>query len=347
MKSFQFAIAFLICLFTIIFFHSEAHAATTTNGDYEYEILNDGRGDYIQILDYKGTSTSIVIPSEIEVSPGRIVPLKSIGDNSFRSKGLTNITLSSNALLTIGQFSFSDNPIEKFTFDFNCDTCYFNAFSNTSIKELYMPDDNKTAYFLIPYALNPNLTAKIYADQYTHDGSSPSNVYQIYLGRFYKPTVIEFIDTKLITFNYDDGNTVNKKIQNIATTLLTEPTTPSRPGYTFDGWYDGTSKWNFATDKVTKIMTLQAKWSPKTPPVTYYNVTFLSNTDTSITSQQIAKSSYVKAPEVITKKGYTFAGWYDGENKWYFLSDTISKDTTLSAKWKLNDYKMTFDSIGG
>ncbi|MFB9221267.1 InlB B-repeat-containing protein, partial [Kurthia sibirica] len=41
------------------------------------------------------------------------------------------------------------------------------------------------------------------------------------------------------------------------------------------------------------------------------------------------------------------AGWYDGENKWYFLSDTISKDTTLSAKWKLNDYKMTFDSIGG
>lgn len=47
---------------------------------------------------------------------------------------------------------------------------------------------------------------------------------------------------------------------------LTAPTTPSRSGYAFFGWYNGETKWNFVgditADVVTDDMTLVAKWSP-------------------------------------------------------------------------------------
>ena len=33
-----------------------------------------------------------------------------------------------------------------------------------------------------------------------------------------------------------------------------------RAGYTFIGWYDGAKKWDFSKDKVTKDITLKAKW---------------------------------------------------------------------------------------
>lgn len=40
-----------------------------------------------------------------------------------------------------------------------------------------------------------------------------------------------------------------------------EPATPTKDGYIFDGWYNGNSKWNFKTDKVTSNITLTAKFN--------------------------------------------------------------------------------------
>ncbi len=52
-------------------------------------------------------------------------------------------------------------------------------------------------------------------------------------------------------------------------TTVKEPTAPTKEGYTFDGWYDGSKKWDFANDKVTANVTLVAHWTEKvvTPPV--------------------------------------------------------------------------------
>jgi uncharacterized repeat protein (TIGR02543 family) len=43
--------------------------------------------------------------------------------------------------------------------------------------------------------------------------------------------------------------------------LVTEPTpAPTRSGYLFDGWYNGSTAWNFATSTVTSDLTLTAHW---------------------------------------------------------------------------------------
>ena len=43
-----------------------------------------------------------------------------------------------------------------------------------------------------------------------------------------------------------------------------------------------------------------------------------------------------------TKNGYTFDGWYAGEQKWDLQKDKIKGNTTLTAKWIANESKITY-----
>ena len=59
---------------------------------------------------------------------------------------------------------------------------------------------------------------------------------------------------------------------------------------------------------------------------------------------------YAQEPEEPTLKGFTFAYWYlDDENEAYdFEKNTpVTADITLTAKWEINKYTVTFDSYGG
>ena len=49
--------------------------------------------------------------------------------------------------------------------------------------------------------------------------------------------------------------------------MVSEPTAPTRDGYTFLGWYTAEGeKWDFAKDVVTADMTLYAKWTKNESP---------------------------------------------------------------------------------
>ncbi|MGC9268507.1 InlB B-repeat-containing protein, partial [Listeria ivanovii] len=60
-----------------------------------------------------------------------------------------------------------------------------------------------------------------------------------------------------------DGNITTQKVDYQG--LLKEPIEPTKPGYTFKGWFDtkiGGNKWDFAADKMpAKDITLYAQFS--------------------------------------------------------------------------------------
>jgi len=66
-----------------------------------------------------------------------------------------------------------------------------------------------------------------------------------------------------VTFHSNGGSTVNA--QTIPSgAVITAPTTPTKAGFTFAGWYKEaalTNAWNFETDTVTANTTLYAKWT--------------------------------------------------------------------------------------
>ena len=65
--------------------------------------------------------------------------------------------------------------------------------------------------------------------------------------------------TYTVTFNPDNGETamVETVEQNAS---LTEPEEPKKGGFTFSGWFNGNTEWNFESDKVTSDLTLTAQW---------------------------------------------------------------------------------------
>ena len=142
---------------------------------------------------------------------------------------------------------------------------------------------------------------------------------------------------------------------------LVKPTQPKKEGYTFEGWYNGDVRWSFITDTVTENMTLTAKWEVDTSEPTESNVEYTVTFDTDgageIPSQVVKEGAKVIKPENPTKEGYTLEGWYlDGE-KWSFITGTVSKSITLTAKWvekaeeepeveepKVKEYTVSFET---
>ena len=80
---------------------------------------------------------------------------------------------------------------------------------------------------------------------------------------------------------------------------------------------------------------------------TKYTVTFDSDGGSAVASQRVEKGDNVQEPTAPTKDGYTFDGWYLGEEKWSFVGYVVAKNTTLKAKWKIVTYTITYYLDGG
>jgi uncharacterized repeat protein (TIGR02543 family) len=136
-------------------------------------------------------------------------------------------------------------------------------------------------------------------------------------------------------------------------TNVTFPQTPSKTGYTFDGWYDaatGGVKFTVLTMPVGG-KTLYAHWVelPK------YTVTFNKNggtTEANPTSLAITQNTtIVNWPNPPTKTGYSFVEWADTPSESggtsYNSSTKITAAVTLYARWHLNPITIYWDAQGG
>ena len=121
---------------------------------------------------------------------------------------------------------------------------------------------------------------------------------------------------------------------------------PVFEGRTFSGWYYVDDDLNavFVTDANGKSLSfyniparldVSAAWG-----VSIQTVTFDTQGGSTVPSANVEYNKTVARPDDPTRKGYTFKGWYNGDEEWVFTSP-VTADLTLTAKWEINKYKAT------
>ena len=164
---------------------------------------------------------------------------------------------------------------------------------------------------------------------YTHNSTSYSN---------YSTTC----DNTKATITYDlNGGTG----ETCAETTLTKgeefvlcDQTPTKDGYTFAGWSDGTKTYaagSLAT--VSESTTFYATWTPNTITITWYQN--YNDCPESETSTYIYDSEEIEMPEDPTREGYKFTGWYTAPTSGEVRIDNVggtnkpTANVTYYARW--------------
>jgi len=85
-------------------------------------------------------------------------------------------------------------------------------------------------------------------------------------------------------------------------------------------------------------------------PVNQYTVTFDSQGGTAVSAQTVDYGTTISQPPDPVLTGFTFAGWFAEPGcttPWLFGSGKVEGDTTLYARWTINQYTVAFDPQGG
>ena len=133
----------------------------------------------------------------------------------------------------------------------------------------------------------------------------------------------EVIGAYTVTFQSEGGSEVASQIR--ANTPADQPADPTKEGYTFIGWYNGESEWDFETP-VTEKLTLTAKWQ-----INRYTITFDTAGGSEVAPITQDYGTTITAPANPAKTGYTFAGWDKT------IPTTMpAEDMTITARWTEN-----------
>lgn len=149
------------------------------------------------------------------------------------------------------------------------------------------------------------------------------------------------------TVTFVDGeNKVEKTVNYNDVVEAIQPETKLH--YTFDGWYNGEDKFDFANTKIVGDVTLTAKWSANVYNVKYYND--LDGQETEAQGYTHTKHTYgietalENAPEI---DGYTFDGFYvDGIKVTSLGATSYVGDIKVVAKYVSIKYTVTFTLDG-
>ena len=117
----------------------------------------------------------------------------------------------------------------------------------------------------------------------------------------------------------------------------------TKVGYTFDGWYNGETKVTEITTGTYGNMTLVAKWTADLYTISYDLADGVNNPENPTSYTIESGLITLKDP---TKEGYTFAGWFNGEQLITTIDSNTLENISLTAKWTVNSYKLTFDVDG-
>ncbi len=127
-------------------------------------------------------------------------------------------------------------------------------------------------------------------------------------------------------------------------------TIPTRPGYTFNGWNTnssgtGTNYSSGAKYTSNAALILYAKWTINT-----YTVSYNANGGSSTPGSQTKNyGSTIYIAGEISRTGYTFGGWNGSDGVNYSAGAPYSGNynLTLTAKWTINTYTVSYNANGG
>lgn len=117
----------------------------------------------------------------------------------------------------------------------------------------------------------------------------------------------------------------------------------TKVGYTFDGWYNGETKVTEITTGTYGNMTLVAKWTADLYTISYDLADGVNNPENPTSYTIESGLITLKDP---TRVGYTFGGWYNGEQLVTSIDSNSLENISLTAKWTINSYTLTFDVDG-
>ena len=198
--------------------------------------------------------------------------------------------------------------------------------------------DVDATHKLVGWAAIQNGTDDITKNIAVPEGSTSVNVYAIIKEGYW------------VTFDSNGGSAIDSQFV-FDKISLNDQTTPKKPGYTFDGWYNGTEEVENGT-QITKPMTLKAHWTPE--KVSYTVIHWWENADDNGYSfhESETKKGLTGSETEAVAKSYTV----DGKNIFgesvkdkVFTASTISQktikgdgSTIVNVYYKRKTYTMHF-----
>lgn len=161
------------------------------------------------------------------------------------------------------------------------------------------------------------------------------------------------LKTAGITLRTGDGAVDNVKDPTLIHTYNTATPLPmpTWTGHDFLGWYLSSS---YEGEAVTEVSATEiwsgtreyfAKWQESGFKVTYEGLNGATNTNPP--SYTYHESATITLADPGKREGYTFAGWYNGATQLTAIDRSVMEDITLTAKWTLVQYNITYYGASG
>jgi len=144
--------------------------------------------------------------------------------------------------------------------------------------------------------------------------------------------------TYKITFDANGGTAMSTSATTGTDGKLTSLPTPTRSGYTFDGWFTSTVGGTAVTTNTvfTENTTIYAQWTVVGTTTKTYTITFNANGGTvNVESAKTGTNGKLTSLPTPTRNDYTFKGWYTSTvgGTAVTTSTVFTENTTIYAQW--------------
>ena len=241
-------------------------------------------------------------------------------------------------LLVFGVFSFSacKNEVDNFNLSFKVNEETYQTITTSGDEAISIPENpTKEGYTFDGWYWDKDVWSKPFTANSLMDApiSSDMSVHA-------KFSAIEYE----ITYENDGGTHSNPVSYTVEDSFALSAA--EKIGYTFVGWYSDaayTTKIESVSEGSKGAITLYAKFEINNYTISYGNT--MDAVNSNVTSYNVNTDTITLSN--LSKTGYVFEGWYNGEEKVTEIAKGSTGDITLTAKWSVIGYDITYHNVDG